>query len=73
MATMKAVRMHDHGGPEVLVYENISRPEPAKDEMLIRVQAAGVNPADWKIRDGIGRQWFGHRGGPAIGRCPQVP
>jgi len=61
MATMKAVRMHKYGGPEVLVYEGAPRPEPAKDEVLIRVQAAGVNPVDWKIRDGFGREFFGHQ------------
>jgi NADPH:quinone reductase-like Zn-dependent oxidoreductase len=49
---MKAVRMHDYGGPEVLVYEEIPRPVPVGDEVLIAVEAAGVNPVDWKIREG---------------------
>ncbi len=44
MVTMKAVRIHDYGGPEVIVYEEVPRPEPAANEVLIRVQAAGVNP-----------------------------
>ena len=61
MATMKAVRMHDYGGPEVIVYEEVPRPEPAADEVLIHVQAAGVNPVDWKIREGFGKEWFGHQ------------
>ncbi len=60
MATMKAVRMHSYGGSEVLVYEDVPQPQPAKDEVLIRVHAAGVNPVDWKIRNGYGKETFGH-------------
>jgi NADPH:quinone reductase-like Zn-dependent oxidoreductase len=52
MDTMKAVRIHEYGGSEVLTYEDAPRPQPASDEVLIRVRAAGVNPADWKIRQG---------------------
>jgi NADPH:quinone reductase-like Zn-dependent oxidoreductase len=52
MATMKAVRMHGYGGPELLKYEDAPRPEPASDEVLVKVHAAGVNPVDWKIRAG---------------------
>ncbi len=52
MSTMKAIRMHTYGSSEVLVYEEIPRPETAADELLVRVFAAGVNPVDWKIRDG---------------------
>ncbi len=61
MTMMKAVRMQEYGGPDVLVYEDASRPEPAAGEVLVRVHAAGVNPVDWKIREGFGREWFGHR------------
>ncbi|MBW4586542.1 NADP-dependent oxidoreductase [Aetokthonos hydrillicola Thurmond2011] len=52
METMKAVQIHSYGGPEVLVYEEVPRPEPSSKEVLIRVQAASVNPLDWKIRQG---------------------
>jgi NADPH:quinone reductase-like Zn-dependent oxidoreductase len=52
MATMKAVRVHEYGGPEVLKYEDAPKPTPAADEVLIRVHAAGVNPVDWKVRAG---------------------
>ena len=52
METMKAVRIHTYGGPEVLVYEDVSLPQPGKDEILVRVHAAAVNPVDWKIREG---------------------
>jgi NADPH:quinone reductase-like Zn-dependent oxidoreductase len=50
--SMKAVRIHKYGGPDVLTYEDVPRPEPTEDELLIRVHAAGVNPADWQIRSG---------------------
>jgi NADPH:quinone reductase-like Zn-dependent oxidoreductase len=49
---MKAVRIHEFGKSDVLRYEEISKPRPADDEVLIRVRAASVNPVDWKIREG---------------------
>ncbi|OUJ72496.1 NADP-dependent oxidoreductase [Hymenobacter crusticola] len=50
---MKAVRIHAFGGPEVLqVEENVARPVPAADEILVKVYASGVNPADWVVREG---------------------
>ena len=51
-ATMKAVRMHEYGKADVLVYEDASRPEVKPNEVLVKVHAAGVNPVDWKIRAG---------------------
>lgn len=50
--TMKAVRVHDFGGPDVLKLEDAPRPEPGATDILVRVSAAGVNPIDWKIRSG---------------------
>src|SRR5450631_3658508 len=52
MATMKAVRFHSYGAPEVLVYEDAPKPEPAAGEVLVKVHATSVNPIDWKIRAG---------------------
>jgi NADPH:quinone reductase-like Zn-dependent oxidoreductase len=52
MSTMKAVRFHSYGAPEVLVYEDAPKPEPAAGEVLVRVHATSVNPIDWKIRAG---------------------
>ena len=52
-AMMKAVRVHAFGGVEVLQFEDAPRPQPAADEVLIRVIAAGVNPVEAKIRSGM--------------------
>ena len=52
MTTMKAVRFHAYGTPEVLVYEDAPKPEPAAGEVLVKVHATSVNPIDWKIRAG---------------------
>ncbi|MBS7456857.1 NADP-dependent oxidoreductase [Coralloluteibacterium stylophorae] len=50
--SMKAVRMHRFGGPEVLVYEDAPRPAPGPGEVLVRVRAIGINPPDWYLREG---------------------
>ena len=52
MAAMKAVRLHEFGGPEVLKYEDAPKPEAGPSEVLIQVKAVSVNPLDWKIRQG---------------------
>jgi NADPH:quinone reductase-like Zn-dependent oxidoreductase len=49
---MKAIRFHQYGGAEVLRYEEAPVPQPGPDELLVRVHAAGVNPADWQFRNG---------------------
>lgn len=49
---MQAVRIHEYGGPEVLRLEEIPQPVPAADEILLKVYASGVNPADWVVREG---------------------
>ena len=53
METMKAIRIHSYGGPDKLFLEEVPRPEPAAREVLIKVHAAGVNPIDWKVREGM--------------------
>ncbi|MFI4938721.1 MAG: NADP-dependent oxidoreductase [Candidatus Berkiellales bacterium] len=50
---MKAIRMHDYGGPEVLKLEETLEPKVVTGEIMIQVKAAGVNPLDWKIRKGL--------------------
>ncbi|WP_459194296.1 NADPH:quinone reductase [Halosimplex sp. J119] len=49
---MRAVRLSDHGGPEELTVDDVDRPDPAPDELLVEVAAAGVNPVDTYFRDG---------------------
>ncbi|MDR7433619.1 MAG: quinone oxidoreductase [Armatimonadota bacterium] len=50
---MKAIRVHSHGGPEVLRYEEIPQPAPGKGEALVRILAAGVNYIDTYHRRGL--------------------
>lgn len=52
MQSMKAVQIHDYGHAEVLCYEEIERPVPGRGQILIEVRAIGVNPVDWKLREG---------------------
>ena len=56
---MKAVVIHEYGGPEVLKLEDLPRPEPKENEVLVRVIASGVNPADPLIVSGKYAKEFG--------------
>ena len=56
---MKAIVVHEYGGPEVLKYEDAPRAEPKENEALVRVIAAGVNPVDALIRTGKYAKFFG--------------
>lgn len=49
---MKAVRIHTYGHSDQMKVEEMPRPEVDRDEVLVRIRAAGVNPVDWKIREG---------------------
>src|SRR3990172_3835135 len=51
--TMKAIVHHEYGSADVLRLEEIEKPTPADDEVLVRVYAASVNPADWYGMKGI--------------------
>jgi NADPH:quinone reductase-like Zn-dependent oxidoreductase len=64
MTTMRAISVQRAGGPEVLAEVEVPRPEPDAVEILVRVHAAGVNPADWKARA---------RGGSRTTSAPFVP
>jgi NADPH:quinone reductase-like Zn-dependent oxidoreductase len=57
--TMRAVIVHQYGGPEVLKLEDVPKPSPKEDEALVRVIAAGVNPVDALIREGTYAKFFG--------------
>jgi NADPH:quinone reductase-like Zn-dependent oxidoreductase len=50
---MKAIRLHEFGGPEVLRHEEVPVPEPGPGEVLVRVHAVGINPPDWYAREGM--------------------
>jgi len=50
--TMKAIRQHEFGGPEVLRHEEAPLPELKPGEVLVRVHAVGINPPDWYLREG---------------------
>src|SRR5690606_32170776 len=56
--SMPAIRVYQYGGPDQLRLEQVPRPTPQAGEVLLRVYAAGVLPADWKVRRGQFRQWF---------------
>ncbi len=49
---MKAIRVHQFGGPEVLKLEEIADPKPGPGQVMVRVKAAGVNPVETYIRSG---------------------
>jgi NADPH:quinone reductase-like Zn-dependent oxidoreductase len=56
---MKAMVVHEYGGPEVLILEDVPRPEPKENEALVRVIASGVNPVDALIVSGKYAKEFG--------------
>ncbi|HKY07807.1 MAG TPA: quinone oxidoreductase [Candidatus Binatia bacterium] len=64
---MKAVRVHELGGPDVLRYEEVSDPRPAVGEVLVKIEAAGVNFLDIYYRAGF--HWGGHHSRP----LPYIP
>jgi NADPH:quinone reductase len=58
---MRAIRVHEFGDPDVLLQEELPEPQPVDDELLVRVQAAGINPVDTYVRAG------------AYGKLPALP
>jgi NADPH2:quinone reductase len=63
---MQAIRVHEFGDPDVLVLDELARPQPVEDEVLVRVQAAGVNPFETYVRAGL------HARLPALPYTPGV-
>src|SRR3954463_7954641 len=58
---MHALVIHSFGGPEVLKYEEVPRPEPKDDQVLVRLAAAALNPVDTAVRQGFMRQRTGEK------------
>ncbi len=56
--TMRAVRFHQYGPPQNLVTEIVPRPTPGEGEVLVAVRATGVHPVDWKMRQGLLREFL---------------
>ena len=55
---MKAIVVHEYGGPEVLKLEEYPDPVPGRGEVLVRVAAASVNPIDYKRRAGLTKDFY---------------
>ncbi|SFT15123.1 NADP-dependent oxidoreductase [Paenibacillus sp. BC26] len=55
--SIKAIRVHQYGGSEELQLEEIPRPQPGEGEVLVRVHAAGVLPIEWKVMQGMFKQF----------------
>src|ERR1700691_2529036 len=55
---MKAIVVHQYGGPEVLKFEDYPDPVPGAGEVLVRVAAASVNPIDYKRRAGLTKDFY---------------
>ncbi len=55
---MKAVVLHEYGGPEVLKWEEIPDPVVGEGEVLVRQSATSINPVDWKMRSGEAKERF---------------
>ncbi|HVG26702.1 MAG TPA: NADP-dependent oxidoreductase [Acidobacteriaceae bacterium] len=55
---MKAVVLHEYGPPSRLKYEDFPDPRPGPGEVLVSVQAASLNPVDWKMRSGAAKDHF---------------
>jgi NADPH:quinone reductase-like Zn-dependent oxidoreductase len=58
---MKAARIHAYGHADQIQVEDVAIPNPSSQEVLVRISVAGVNPVDWKIREG----WFAAKGAPS--------
>ena len=55
---MKAVVLHEYGGPDKLKYEDVPDPVPKAGQVLVRMTATSVNPIDYKMRSGAMKNFF---------------
>jgi NADPH2:quinone reductase len=61
---MRGYGFTDNGGPDRQAFIDVAEPQPGADELLVRVRAAGINPGDWKVREGS----YGSSGPAVLGR-----
>ncbi|KAI0914609.1 GroES-like protein [Ustulina deusta] len=71
--SMRAIVISTFGGPEVLVYQNVAKPVPGADEVLIRVRAFGVNHAEMHMRKGEWDEWNPVTGLECVGTVEAYP
>ena len=75
-ATMKAIIINEYGDNSVVHHADVARPQAGAGEVLVKIHAAGVNPVDWKIRDGAGQRMGMtlpiHLGGEIAGTIAQL-
>lgn len=64
---MRAATIHEYGDASVLAIEELPEPRPRGRELLVRVRYAGVNPVDWKMREGRNRLVLGPRWPKVLG------
>src|SRR6266849_10615903 len=55
---MKAIVLHEYGGPGKLIYEDVPDPVAGEGQVLVRVAASSVNPIDYKLRSGAAKDRF---------------
>jgi NADPH:quinone reductase-like Zn-dependent oxidoreductase len=65
---MRAIVINKFGGNDVVELQDMPRPAPGPNEVLIKVHAASINPVDWKIRSGMLRIFTGSRFPKVLGR-----
>ncbi|HLS98169.1 MAG: NADP-dependent oxidoreductase [Porticoccaceae bacterium] len=58
MTTIKAIRIHDFSGIDGVRHEDIPLPSPGPGEVRVRIHAAGVNPVDWQLTQGINQEFL---------------
>lgn len=54
---MKAVILKEYGGVDVLSFEDVEKPAPQADDILVKIHNIGVNPIEWKVRNGLGNMF----------------
>ena len=58
MTTMKAAVINQYGNADVFEIMQLAQPKPGPNDVMVKVAYAGVNPADWKFREGLNQQYF---------------